>query len=330
MPRKVTWKKGMRLSTDVFKALEHTIEENVRLSCLVASGGRYGLFTTTSPFELTVNISNNMLEVVSMNCHGITKSGRLIDVEFDSNYHSTFDTRIPIPSTSEEECFLLVIRMHEESREINEMYSETKYSFELIGEHSPIHHDTLPVGRIVNEYGWRLDETEFVPPSLYVSAHQRYIEVAERVKHQYNSISDRCQKAGNCVAKIVLTSVWNRVLSEYIELDKRRDSLTPEGVLASIQRVVASFVTGCTVDEHVSLENAEPFTEFVRRSYDARKIYMDIVEGLGLCADIQVKMDTVCNMVEIKEPPAEKTKTAAPVASEPKKTGRNRWEGLEI
>lgn len=332
MPLKVTWKKGMRLSTDVFDALDMSCDENIRLSNLIATGGRFGLIQSCKPFELSVNVSNNVLEVVSLSCHGVTKSGKIVDIDFDSNYTNTFDTRVSIPSANNDEAFLLIVKYHDKQwREVNEMYSEPKYTFELIGENRPIDSDSLPIGLVVNQYGWRLDETEFVPPCLYTNAHPKYVEQVNRTKLVLKSISDRCLNAHNCVARHLIDSIWTSVAGNYIDIDKRQEALSPADIFASIQKVIASFLIGCSIDECITLENTEPFATYYQRPYDAKNLYRDIQNGLELCAEISIKMEAVCAMTEIRETPVlpvEKPKSQP--ASEPRPTGRNRWEGIEI
>lgn len=334
MPLKVTWKKGMRLSTEVFNAMDYSVDENVRLSSLVASGGRYGLFTTVRPFEISANIHNNIIEMVSLNCHGLTKSGKFVDIEFDSNFTNTFDPRVAIPDSIGTDAFILVVRLHgNDRREVSEMYCETTYTFELIGENNPIDNDSLPICRIVNQYGWRLDETDYVPPCLYISAHPKYIEALDKARSLYKKISDRCLDSHDCVAGMLLSTFWTTVSSELINIDKLRDSLTPDALFASLQKVISSFVIGCRVDEYVSLENADPFVEYVKKPYNVKGLYTDIESGLKLCAEIAVKMEAVCNMTEVREVPVEKPKpgpTPPPTPVTPKPIGRKRWEGIEI
>lgn len=326
MPLKVTWKKGMRLGTDVFNALDSTIDENIRLTTLVSSGGRCGLFTTVKPFELSVNINNNILEVVSLSCHGITRSGKLVDIDFDSDYTITFDTRVPIPGVNSSDAFILIVRMKDKAwREVTEMYSEPLYTFELLGENSIVDDDSLPIARVVNQYGWRLDETDFVPPCLYIGAHRMFTDLLERAKAIFKSISDRCMTAKNCVARHLLSLIWSEALATYVTLDKERGSITPEQLYASVQKVIGAFVVGCSVDEYVSLENADPFVMYIQKPYDARNLYRDIKKGLELSAEISVKMDAVCDMTEVREVPVEK-----PRVDPPKSVGKNRWDGIEI
>lgn len=334
MPHKVTWKKGMRLSADVFNAMDSSNEENARQAILVATGGRSGLFPATRPFELSVNITGNILEVISLSCHGVTKSGKIIDIDFDSDFTHTFDTRVVIPAANSGESFLLIVKMHDkEWREVSDMLSEALYTFELIGEHSPLDNNSLPVGCLVNQYGWRLDETDFIPPCLYIRAHPKFEELYNRTRMMMKSISDKCFYTKDCVARYILSLISQSVSFACISLDKEAVACTPERLLALIQQVVSSFVSGCNIDEYVALEDVEPFVEYVRRPYDVRNIYRDIEEGLGLCAEISVKMDAVCSLTQIKEVPKAVEEKPAPKtrpAPEPKAVVRNKWNGPEI
>ena len=322
----------MRLSTDVFNALDLLNEESVRLSNLVATGGRMGLIPVNKPFELSVNVSNNVLEVVSLSCHGVTKSGKIVDIDFDSNYTNTFDTRIAIPNANNDEAFLLIVKLHDKQwREVNEMYSEQSYSFELINENSQIDSDSLPIGCIVNQYGWRLDETEFVPPCLYTNAHSKFVELANRVRIVLKSISDRCLSANNCIARYLLSTLWTTVVGSHIDIEKSQEQLTPTDLFAAIQKVISAFVVGCSIDEYITLENADPFVAYHQKPFDGRNIYRDILKGIELCSEIAIKMDAVCGMTEVREvsaAPVEKPESKP--APAPKPVGRNRWEGIEI
>lgn len=324
----------MRLSTDVFDALDMACDENIRLSNLIATGGEFGLIPAHKSFELSVNVSNNVLEVVSLSCHGVTKSGKIVDIDFDSNYTNTFDTRITIPATNTDEAFMLIVKFHDkEWREVNEMYSEPKYTFELLGENSPIDDNSLPIGLLVNQYGWRLDETDFVPPCLYATAHPKYVEQVNRAKLVLKSISDRCLSAHNCVARHLLATIWPTVANSYIDIDKKHETLSPAELFASVQKVITSFVIGCSIDEYITLENPEPFVAYQQRPYNARKLFRDIQKGLELCDEISIKMEGVCGMREVRETPVpsgEKPKPKPQLSSEPQPKGRNRWEGIEI
>jgi len=332
MHNKVTWKKGMRLGTEVFNAMDQANEESFRMVSLLGSANRYGLFPSAKPFELSVNINGNAVEVTSLNCHGITKTGCFIDIDYDSNFINTFDTRTAIPNGTEEDAYYLVIKVHEDKlREINDTLSELCYSFELVGENSPIADNCLPVGLLVNQYGWRMDETDFVPPCLYLTAHPKYMEQLEKARTFAKELFSKCLLSQNCVAKSLLSRIWISSSTVYSRLDKERETLTPGQLLSSLQQLVSAFLIGCFADEYVSLENQGPFALYAQKTYDARNIYRDIEAGLALCAEISTKINAVCAMTEVQQQVgAPKPTPKAKPASESAKPGRNRWEGIEI
>lgn len=331
MHNRVTWKKGMRLGTEVFNAMDKATEESLRMVSLLGSANRYGLFPSTKPFELSVNINGNALEVTSLNCHGITKTGCFIDIDYDSNFVNTFDTRIAIPNGMEGEAYYLVVKVHEDQlREINETLSELSYSFELVGENSPLADNSLPIGMLVNQYGWRMDETDFVPPCLYLTAHHKYMEQLEKAQTFAKELFSKCLLSQACVAKSLLIQVWTSTSIIYSRLDKEREILTPGQLFSMLQQLASAFLIGCVSDEYVSLENSEPFALYAQKTYDAKNIYRDIEIGLNLCAEISTKMNAVCAMtesphhVEVQKPVPPRTTT------EPIKPGRKGWEGVEI
>lgn len=318
----------MRLSTEVFDAMDAYLEDNIRLSNLLATGGKSGLIPAKKPFELSVNVSNDILEVVSLSCHGVSGSGKIIDIEFDSNYSNTFDTRVPFPSLSGEDSLLLIVKMHDKQwREVNEIFSEPKYTFELTGVNSPLDDSSFPIGLVVNQYGWRLDETDYVPPCLFIDAHSKYTDLLNRAKIILKSISDQCLVAGDCPARHLIASVWQAVADAFIHIDKLRGTLSPAALSEAVQKVVASFIIGCTVDEYVSLEHAEPFVQYYNSPLDERNLYRDIKKGLDLCNEIAIKMEAVCRMPERREPPAQVPKKPKP---EPDSTPRDRKKWIEI
>lgn len=334
MSYKVTWRKGMRLSTDVFDAVDSNNEYNLRQSILLASGGRMGLFKTSKPFELSINITNNILEVVTLSCHGITKSGKLVDIEFDSNFTHTFDTRITIPTSHENEAFILNVKMHDQEwREVNEMLSEPKYTFELIGENNAIDKNSLPIGLLVNQYGWRLDETNFVPPCLYLTAHDKYLDLIAKAKLMFKKISDQCIASPTCIAKQLISIIWSSTSSAVISLDKEWETMTPNQLYSKIQQIINSFTIGCSLDPHINLENIDSFMMYAQQPFDNRNIYHNISKGLELCAEISGKMEIVCTMTEAPVPtdPIGKPKPIPPINNpDENKNKRKLWDGLEI
>lgn len=239
---------------------------------------------------------------------------------------------LPFPAIAGDEAFYLVVKVHEDKlREISETFSELSYSFELIGENSPIADNCLPIGMLVNQYGWRMNEADFVPPCLYISAHPKFVEQSERAKIFAKDLVSKCLLSQNCVAKSLVSKIWTSASAIFSRLDKERDTLTPGQMLSSLQQMINAFLIGCFADEYVSLENQDPFTLYVQKPYDAKNIYRDIETGLSLCAEISNKMTAVCAMTEVQTRVEEHKPTPKPKpVPEPVKSGRKGWEGIEI
>lgn len=337
MPNKITWKKGMRLTAEIFNSMDATHYEDISSVCQLASIGRCGLFPSVEPFEISVNVQNNIIEVVSLRCHGVTKSGCLVNIDFDSTYTNTFDTRIQIPAVDENDSLILAVKMHPgEWREINETFSEATYSFELFGENTIIDHDCLPIGSLINQYGWRLNETDFIPPCLYISSHRRYEELLQKAVDLLKGLFLRCLDMQECIAGTLVSSVWNAASSAHQRLDKERETLTPGQFYSIIQQFIGGFLIGCCSDPYISLENMATYVNYTQQSLNQRTINKDIERGLELCEEISIKMDAVSKMTALpnetpeRPPHKPKPKPKQQPSQEPTGPGRKRWTGLEI
>lgn len=330
MTRTITWKKGMRLSAEPFTAADGAMLDVIRQAVLVSASGRYGLYKTVAPFELALNITSNMVEVVSLTCNAVTKNGTLIDINFDSSYTNTFDSRVAIPANATDEAYLLVVRTHPgEWRDVNETYSEAKYTFELVGENSPIDDNCLPIAAIVNQYGWRMNEDDFVPPCMTITAHAKFMNLWHRATEQMAALCNACAAGKKTRAKTLLAATWHSAKNTQVRLEKEREFLSPESLFAIIQSFVADFCIGCAMEEGISLEDAEPFELYVNQPLNKRTIYRDIEKGLSLCAEIVPKIEAVGKMVEEPEPaPEPKPKPRPKPDSE--ELRRRRWIGKEV
>ena len=154
MTKRICWKKGMRLTDDILRASGNCTVELVGNALALAAAGRFGLFPSTSPFELSLNISNGIVDVELLNCLAVTKSGSLIDVHYDTKFTNSFDTRVQIPEGSGDKEFILTINADSEQwKEVNDGYEEPIYSFSLVTPNNPLPATSLPIARIVDEYG---------------------------------------------------------------------------------------------------------------------------------------------------------------------------------
>ena len=296
MPKRIHWTKGMRLTDDVMRASDQCLIDFAKNAFIMASSGRFGLLPTSKPFELSLDISNGMVDVVSLNCTAITSGGDLIEAHYDTKYNNSFDTRIQIPAENDVKEYMLTINVDcDKWSDTNNGYEEQAYSFKLIPVNSPIGNNAMPIAHIVDsEYGgWRIDDVEFVPPCLSVTAHPRFNELLDEFHSTLMAIDQKVAsllKTGN---RRVFMVLWPIIQQLLIEVDKERDSMSPITLMAKVQKCVSAFLCGCDLDENLNIENAEALRGYIVRPFNYRVAYTTIKEGLGICFRISENIENL-------------------------------------
>lgn len=296
MPKRIRWTKGMRLTDEVMRASDQCLIDFIKNAFILASSSRFGLLPTSKPFELSLDISNGMVDVVSLNCTAITSGGDLIEAHYDTKYNNSFDTRIQIPAENDVTEYILTINTEDSKwSDTNNGYEEQAYSFKLIPVNSPIGVNSLPIAHIVDsEYGgWRIDDVEFVPPCLFVMAHPRFKELLDEFQSTLASIDHKVAsllKGGN---KNVFIVFWPIIQQLLIEVDKERDVISPISLMEKVQKCVSAFLCACDLDENLNIENAETLRGYIVRPFNYKEAYMTIKEGLGICFRISENIENL-------------------------------------
>ena len=57
MTKRICWKKGMRLTDEILRASDNSTMELVSNALALAAAGRFGLFPSAIPFELSLSIN---------------------------------------------------------------------------------------------------------------------------------------------------------------------------------------------------------------------------------------------------------------------------------
>ena len=325
MSKRISWKKGMRLTDEILSMSDNCTSELIGKALVLSAGGNFGLFPNSRPFSLSLDINKNVIDVVSMNCLGITRDGTLIDVNFDTNYTNSFDTRTVIPGSNEDAVFILCVSSTGEWRDTNDGLCEPTYSFNIIDENTSVPANSLPIARIVyDEYCWRMDEIDFVPPCLFVSSHDKYEELYSRFKQLLGKLDTILPHKFITEQKEALKIYWPIVQQLAITIDKEKYFMSPMMLLGSIQKCISGFVLACSLDDYITLGDPEIFQNYVRTPYSYKNVYKKIKEGLELCTSISVKIDGF----EMEEPaPKPKQTLSSPTLSSDQlnqstKTGR--------
>lgn len=279
----------MRLTDEVLRASDDSTIELVGKSLALAAAGRFGLLPSTS-FDLSVNITKGLVDVESLNCTAVTKSGNVIDAHYDTKFTNSFDTRIQIPEGSGEKEYVLTINYTGQWKDSNDGYEEPIYTFSLMASNSSIPSNSLPIARIVDEYGWRLDEIDFVPPCLFVSSHQKYNELLKKFSDVLTEIDNKAKNLLHSNGKDVIRAFWPVVQQLMITVSKEQDLMTPMGLLANVQKCVSAFTCACELDDYIDLADADRFRNYIYAPYNYKDSYQRIKEGLDLCFSINEKV----------------------------------------
>ncbi len=296
MPKRIRWTKGMRLTDDVMRASDQCFIDFAKNAFILASSSRFGLLPTSKPFELSLDISNGMVDVVSLSCTAITSGGDLIEAHYDTKYNNSFDTRIQIPTENDVKEYILTINAENDKwSDTNNGYEEQVCSFRLIPVNSPIGSNAMPIAHIVDsEYGgWRIDDVEFAPPCLFASAHPKFNELLDEFHSTLTAIDRKVAsilKDGN---KNVFIVFWPIIQQLLIEVDKERDGISPIALMAKVQKCVSAFLCACDLDENLSIENAETLRGYIIRPFNYKDAYTTIKEGIGICFRISENIENL-------------------------------------
>lgn len=281
----------MRLTDDILRASDNCAMELVGNAFALAAVGRFGLFPSTTPFELSLNINKGLVDVEQLNCMAVTKEGVLIDAHYDTKFTNTFDTRVQIPEgTSEKELILTIDTYLDKWKDTNDGYESPEYSFSLIAPKSPLPANSLPIARLVDEYGWRMDDVDFVPPCLYITSHQKYIELKKHFEEVLVAVDAKARKLLHANGKQVIRMFWPVVQQLMITINQECDLMTPMDLLANVQKFVSAFTCACDLDDYINLAEADKFRNFVYAPYNYKDAYLIIRDGLELCYSINEKV----------------------------------------
>ena len=279
----------MRLTDEVLRASDDSTIEFIGKSFALAAAGRFGLLPSM-PFDLTVNISKGLVDVESLNCTAVTKGGNIIDAHYDTKFTQSFDTRIHIPEGSAEKEYILTINYTDQWKDSNDGYEAPIYTLSLMAANSAIPSNSLPIARIVDEYGWRLDDIDFVPPCLFISSHHKYNELLKKFSEVLSEIDNKTKNLLHSNGKDIIKVFWPVVQQLMITINKEHDLMTPMDLLANVQKCVSAFTCACELDDYIELADADKFRNYIYAPYNYKDSYQRIREGLDLCFSINEKV----------------------------------------
>ena len=329
MPKKISWKKGMRLTDEVLLAADECTAGYIGQAMMLAAGGRFGLFPSSRPFQLQLSITKGFVDVEALSCMAITRGGNIIDANFDTKFTNTFDGRVQIPNADDEKEYLLTINARPDDwKEAGEGYMEPNYSFALIPPKTALPDYAMPIGHIIYDDGWREDNVQFVPPCLYLSAHPKFEELHAQFVQLLHNINDKTYQQLDTAAHTAISIYWPVVRQMLITANTEHDIMTPQQLLSCVQKVVAAFTIACDLDDMLMLEDANTFHNYSNAPYNYHIAYLRIKQGLGMCYAIGEKIEKFSLLIR-EEPKPEPIKEPEPPKTEPIDP-RRIWDGKRI
>lgn len=331
MSRRINWEKGMRLTDDIMRSADNCNMEYVGHALALAAAGRFGLLPSSRPFHISVGFTRNRLEIKELNCLAITRDGSLIDVNFDTRFNDTLNAGIPLPSSEDTDYLLIIYPSKGKWINMGNGYCEPSYEAALIDGNDVLPADAFPVAKIVNDPECRLDDADFLPPHLFVASSDRFADLAYQFRAYLSEADRHLRDSMTADCRTAMTVLWPALRQMMISMDKDIDLMTPMAILGNIQKYVAAFVCGCALEPNLHLENSEIFDRWARKPYDYRTVYADVREGLGLCAEIDLKLEKFKDIMIVVQETAPAPVPDAPVKEpEPDMKRRLGWMGIEI
>ena len=296
MSKRICWTEGMRLTDQILRASDDAELELIGRALVLGAAGQFGLFPGLRPFQISLNIGKETIDIDSLSCLAVTKNGNLIDVNYHGRYDNAFKTSVPFNNLANaDEVFLVISILEGQWKETASGYEEPVYQFSLVTPRSPIPDNALPIGHLVNSEfgGWHVDDIDFVPPCLFVSSHPKYEELHGKFQDILLGMNEKVHSLINSEAQNAMRTFWPMLQQIMITTDKERDVLTPTMLLGLIQRYVCAFTTSCELDDNIGLSDAEAYYNYAFSPCNAQNVYQKIKEGVDICFSIREKMDKI-------------------------------------
>lgn len=300
----------MRLTDEILRTSDLCHIESLKHAFVLSAAGRMGLLPSNNGFNITVSVDNEVVDVEALTCLAVTKSGDIIDIDYDTTFTNSFGTKVSIPSDGAN-SYILVVSIGKEWKDVDSGLCEPQYAFRLIQEDYPLAVNEFPLAKIVNEYGWRMDEINFVPPCLYVNSHPSYQTLVNKFASILETTSCSLLSHFEADCKMAISVFWPSVENLKISLDKDIDMMSPMMLLGNVQKYISGFFCGCMADETLTLSAPGVYAEYINIPYDYKDVYSRIKEGLELCKVVVEKLAILTETVK-KEPEVE---VAAPTIS---------------
>lgn len=300
----------MRLTDELLRKSDDCNQDFIQQVALMSSAGRYGLLPSKYPFDVKLNFGKGCIDIDSLNCVAVSRDGTLIDAHFDTRFDNNYTTRVMIPDLPGAEEFLLVVEaIPNQWKPISDMLEEPAYVFSLIGVDTAVPESGVPIARIVDDYGWRVDDIDFVPPCLFVSGHHKFGEQLMKFADLLSAMDAKAKAAIGSGAHGAVSVFWPVIQRLRIVIDKNKDILSPMELMGCLQQCVSAFTCACELNPGLENPELKMFRSYVFAPYTVKDAYPRIRIGLEICGTIVEKLG---RWAEMSAPKREVKQAATP------------------
>ena len=310
MQKRINWNPGMRISDKHLRASDDAHYAWIDEAITLAAAGQFGLIPNHKPFKIEWKVNGEYVDITALTCLAVTEGHDLIDIEFDSKYSIPNKNRTKLLKVEPSVKQLLIIKATKQWEKTNvspkEMvsYEELAYEFEIINANSRLPENAFPVDRLVaSSNGW-VSDCDFVPPCLFVSAHEKYKNLLSQFLDILKQIELKTQPLPDSDALRIMTVLLPFIQQIRIDSDWGQDTLTPLGLLANIQKIAGTFYTVSVLNDCFDSDKSGDFRGYALQSYNnLLEVYPLVTIGVELCEILKKRIED--SLKGIKEAPKE-------------------------
>lgn len=254
---KIDWQLGMDINAETLIHADQYNFSRHQIHQKLATLTSYGLLPQTK-YEIISRLKGNILEVESLQCEAISKSGKLFRI------NESFD--IPL-SESEQGIYYLVAQIDGYLQEMVDTIPcmKVNYSFHLKRWIDLSNGNIIPLLKLKKDgQGW--SSFDYIPPVIALSSHRALIQHFSDIKKLFIQISDRIATWPDYGFLSYLLSIY------LLDIESYSTNETPAEYVLLLKKILR------TLSSYCPLEGWNP-EHFMAEKYDHSEIKQTMEEA---------------------------------------------------
>lgn len=302
MKKRILWEPGMRVSNKILQASDDAHYAWVDKAIALASAGRFGLIPNSQPFYADLTIDKEYISINRLSCFAVTSGYHLIDIDSVSSVKC--EKRLSQIGMTDD--LFLVVKATEKWGKTNDGFEELVYEYDItrIRTNSDLPQNAFTIAHLVaSNNGWHQDN-DFVPPCLFVSSHEKYKKLLGQFISILKEIEEKTKPLPDSEVRKIMIVLLPFIQQIRIDTDWRRDTMTPEELLANIKKIAGCFYTVSELLDSYNPDGPGDFKGYAQQSYiKSLDIYPFVKEGVDMCEKLKRRIEN--GIQNLKETPTE-------------------------